>query len=102
MLLGDFSNDHMRMMGPLGVLASSDRRLGPMDLVFCLYGAAPHPVASGRMMVKRVGIFLLPLYVSLSNETAEWLMARNLGFFCSSSEALKMGRDLRRKSCMVC
>lgn len=61
MLLATFSYAHMRMVGPLVELTSSDRRLAPMVLVFCLYGTAPQPAVSARTSVKRVGIFLLPL-----------------------------------------
>lgn len=52
-------------------------------------------------MVKRVGIFLFPLYVSFSNEMGLWLMARNLGFLDSFTAAVKDGRVLVLKSSMV-
>ena len=72
MLLDAFSNEYICMTGPVspGPLLSSDSLLDPLFFWFCVYGAAPHPAASGLMMVKRVGIFLFPLYVSFSNDIA--------------------------------
>ena len=73
---------------------------------FGLYGADAHPAASGRMMVRQRGIFLLPLYVSGSKEIVSWLIARNLGFLGLSRFAMWKGRALILKSlasiCALC
>ena len=103
MLFDAFSKEYIFITGlwSPGPLVRSESLFDPLFFWFCVYGAAPHPAASGLMMVKRVGIFLFPLYVSFSNDIALWLIARNFGFFDSFTAAVKLGRDFTLKSSMA-